>query len=240
MRMRLFCLPYAGGSARIFQDWVAPLRPHGIDVVALELPGRGLRFAEPPEEDLDLLVEDLMGTVMQRIELPVAIFGHSLGGLLGYELARRLEREIEPPVRLVVSGIRAPDSEPDGPPASELPPAEFERHLRGLGGTPQELLDNDELMTLMIPVLRADFHVADTYRWRPGPPLGCPITAFGSPDDPEVSMTQLHGWARHTGIGFAARLFPGDHFFLHTARDAVLGQLAGELSGQDDMERTRT
>jgi medium-chain acyl-[acyl-carrier-protein] hydrolase len=228
-KLRLFCLPYAGGSAHIFADWADAL-PAPVTVHRLELPGRGLRFVDPPEESVDALVDDLSLTILQHLDLPFALFGHSLGGIVAFELARRLQRDIEPPVHLFVSAVRAPDSPPDEAPASSLSDAEFHQHIRGLNGTPQDLLDNEELMQLMLPVLRADFTAADSYRYRPGPPLRCPITAFGSRTDPEVSVAQLRGWRRHTSGRFTVRVMPGDHFFLHSARGELLTLLADALS----------
>lgn len=232
-RLRLFCLPYAGGSARVFDGWSSEL-PSWVDVYPIDLPGRGLRFDEPPLTRLEPLVDDLLGLVLRNLDLPYAMFGHSLGGLLGYELCRRLAADYDTPLHLFVSGIRAPDSPADPTPASTLPDELLREHIGALGGTPPELLHNAELMRVMLPVLRADFTVADTYRHQPGPRLSCPVTAFGSPADPEVSVGQLRGWARTTTDRFTVRVLPGDHFFLHTARAQLLRLVAEALGDVRD------
>lgn len=238
-RLRLFCLPYAGGSARVFDGWSAAL-PSAVDLHPLELPGRGMRFDEPPQHRLEPLVDDLLGLVLRRLDLPYAMFGHSLGGLLGYELCRRLEADYDTPLHLFVSGIRAPDSLAGAAPASALPDDQLRAHVGSLNGTPRELLDNAELMELMLPVLRADFTVADTYVHRPGPRLTCPVTAFGSPGDPEVALGQMRGWARATSGRFTMRVLPGDHFFLHTARPELLRLVAAALAAGADEHRPNT
>lgn len=223
---RLFCLPYAAGSVAVFHDWQLP----GTEIVALEPPGRGRRFGEPLLERVEPLVDDLLPEVADRIDGPFALFGHSLGGLVAFEIAHRLQADGVKPLVLFASGIRAPHLGPLTPPASLLGDEDFRRRLRELNGTPQELLDNDELMDLMVPVLRADFSVADNYVCRPRPPLNCPVVAFGSLRDPEVDLPALRGWEEHTSARFTAHVLPGDHFFLHSHRDQLLEHVAGHLS----------
>ncbi|OLE25440.1 MAG: hypothetical protein AUG44_16100 [Actinobacteria bacterium 13_1_20CM_3_71_11] len=229
----LFCFPYAGGSARLFHGWEDRL-PDSVRVVALELPGRGLRFSEPPMVHLDPLLDDLLGSShLSRLDGPFALFGYSFGALLAFELARRLERDRGAvPECLMVAAFRAPDSPVRPDAASFLPDDQFRERLAELNGTPRELLDNPDLMDLMLPVIKADFWVADTYVFADGPPLSCPIAAFGSADDPEAPLVDLAGWGRHTSAGFTCRQFPGDHFFIHSARDELLAVVAAELCAQ--------
>lgn len=226
--LRLFCLPYAGGSARVFADWAAAL-PASVEVVPLELPGRGTRFREPPLADLDLVVADVMDRIVGHTGAEFALFGYSYGALLGFEVALRLEQLGIRPHRLFAAAARAPVCPPHEPPASELPDAEFVERLRGMAGTPQALLDNDDLMTLMVPVLRADFTVADRYLHRAGDMLSCPITAFGGTDDTTVPWPSVQRWEQCTVADACVRQIPGNHFFIHSERPSLLSALAHEL-----------
>ncbi|MFR9674845.1 thioesterase II family protein [Streptomyces sp. TR06-5] len=229
--LRLFCLPYAGGSAaRIYHDW-ARLLPEHVELWPLELPGRGSRMVETPCSTVDALVDDLVHTALGAIDGPYALFGHSLGGLLAFELARRLEHaHRRPAAHLLVSAFEAPDlpTEPDRD--HLLPDDEFRLRLHELAGTPKEVIDNDDLMELLIPVLRADFTAVNTYRLgSPWLRLNCPLTVFGGLDDPEAPPHTLRAWQHRSTGPFRLRLLPGDHFFLHTEQslliDAVLDAL---------------
>lgn len=233
--VRLFCLPYAGGSARIFGEWNR-LLPDWIDVVPVELPGRGFRFDEPVRDELDELVDDVRRAVAPKLDRPFAVFGHSLGAMLGFELVRELAREGERPVHFYPSGAGAPHL-PTRNPAPQFSPEAMRAHLAGLGGTPRELTDNDELMDLMMPVLRADFAIADTYRCAAEVTLDCPTTAFCGVDDGEAPPTDVVAWRRHVRAAFAVRFLPGDHFFVNTARAELLAQLTSSLTTESGVIR---
>ncbi|MFP8962482.1 thioesterase II family protein [Streptomyces nanhaiensis] len=241
--VRLFCLPYAGGSAvRVYHDWPAELPGH-IELRPLELPGRGSRMSETPCPSVDGLVDDLVHCVLPAIDGPYALFGHSLGGLLAFELARRLEHAHHRPARhLLVSGYEAPDlpTEPDRD--HLLPDDEFRKRLRELSGTPQEVLDNDDLMELLTPVLRADFTASNTYRLgSPWLRLSCPLTVFGGLDDPEAPPHTLRAWQHRSTGPFRLRLLPGNHFFLHTERTSLIEAVIDALgpAGEADAGRRR-
>ncbi|MBV8993578.1 MAG: thioesterase [Pseudonocardiales bacterium] len=226
---RLFCLPYAGGSARIFDDWDRDL-PDSIEVCALELPGRGLRYNEEPLAKLDLILQDLLNTVLPYADESLAILGYSYGAFLGFELALRLEQDHGVAVRhLFAAAARAAVWEPKFPPGFELSDEEFRARLRAMNGTPSAVLGHEELMDLMIPSLRADFSVADHYSYQPGPLLNCPITAFGGAEDGIVSWESVEAWRACTNGRFAAYRMPGDHFFLRSARTSFLRAVASEL-----------
>lgn len=228
--VRLFCLPYAGGSTRIFKNWDWAL-PDFVELCPIELPGRGARFDETPYTNLEPLVDDVLGTITERLDLPIALFGYSFGSLIAFETARRLTAEFaSTPACLAVAAFRPPSAPPPAEAASLLPDDQFRQRLRDLNGTSNALLDNEELMDLMLPVIKADFFVADTYVYRPGPPLDCPIVAFGSNDDPEVRADEILDWARHTTAGFTFHRMPGDHFFVHTHNALLLRELAAELT----------
>jgi len=226
--VRLFCLPYAGGGASAFQDWPAGL-PGVVEVAAVHLPGREGRFAEPPIDRMGVLVEVLADALPPHLDRPFAFFGHSMGARVGFELARELRRRgARGPVRLFVSGCRAPQLPPD-PPTFDLPDDQLVARLRELGGTPPEVFAQPELVELLLPTVRADLTAVETVRFSPGPPLDCPIRAFGGSHDPEATPEETAAWEAQTRAGFTLQVLPGDHFFLHDQRDALLTTVAADL-----------
>jgi medium-chain acyl-[acyl-carrier-protein] hydrolase len=153
-----------------------------------------------------------------------------MGGLIGFELARLLRREYGlNPVHLFVSGRRAPQIPDSDPPIHALPDFEFLEELRHFNGTPEAVLENTELMQLLLPVLRADFAVIETYVYTPGPALDCSITAFGGLQDCEVRCDRLEAWREQTNASFSLQMLPGDHFFLNSAQPLLLQALSREL-----------
>lgn len=229
-RARLFCFPYAGGGAPVFRDWARALPPD-IEVCAVALPGRGGRMREPPLTRISEVVAHLTDAITPYMDKPSAFFGHSMGALTAFELARALRREVGVgPNRLLVSGCRAPHLPDPDPPQYDLPEPEFIEYLRGLHGTPKEVLEQRELMELMMPLLRADFEAVSTYAYEEGPPLGCPVSAYGGLQDPMVSREQIAEWGEHTTAGFALRMFDGNHFFIHQSAPLLLGTVGRELT----------
>lgn len=228
--LRLFCFPYAGGSALSFRSWPTKLPPT-IEVCPVEFPGRGMRLNEPPFAQLFPLVEVIAQSLLSYLDKPFAFFGHSMGGLTSFEVARLLHRTHAcSPIHLFVSGRRAPQIPSSTPHVHTLPDADFIEELRRLNGTPEEVLANDELMQLLLPTLRADFAVLETYTYQPDSPLNCPITAFGGLQDPDVSCEMLEAWKKQTSAAFSLRLFLGDHFFIDTAQSLLLQSLEQTLS----------
>ncbi|MFE0043492.1 thioesterase II family protein [Streptomyces albireticuli] len=226
---RLFCLPYAGGGAAVYHAW-RDAAPGHIEVCAPELPGRGRRLGESPYSRLRPLVGALADAVADGLDRPFALFGHSMGGLLAFELTRTLrERGLPLPAHLFVSAMAAPGTSRRRPDMHNATDAEFHRELRFLNGTPRELLENDELMALMLPTLRADFSVLETYEHRPEPPLPVPVGVFAGTADPSVPLATLQGWRDQTTAGSRLTLFPGDHFFLHSAMTDVMTAIRGAL-----------
>lgn len=229
-RLRLFCLPYAGGSALIYRSWQETLPP-GVEVCQVQLPGRGLRVREDPLTDHTSLVQALAEGLRTYFDKPFAIFGHSMGAMLGFELSHLLKRERNlEPEHLLVSARRAPQVPSLEPPTHHLPEAEFVTAVSRLNGLPKEVLEHPELMQLMVPLLRADFAVCETYAYTPGPSLSCPITAFGGLQDREVTREQMQPWGEQTTGRFTLRMLPGDHFFINTARPDLLRLVAQTLS----------
>jgi len=228
-RLRLFCFPYAGGAAHIYRDWPAKL-PAEIEVCPAQLPGRGSRRNEPCYTNLLRLAEGAATAILPYLDRPFAFFGHSMGALVSFELARELRRRGAPqPVHLLVSGRSGPQVPRRTPITYNLPEPLFIERLRQLNGTPKEVLEEPEMMQMMIPLLRADFEVSQTYTYEPEPPLDYPITAFGGLEDSHVTAEGLSAWREQTTAAFDARLLPGDHFFLQTAKATVLRMVAEEL-----------
>lgn len=225
--LRLFCFPYSGGTAHIFRP-VVDLLPQGLGVYAFELPGRGRRFNEPLLATLPAMVEEALAGMFTLLGQSESLFfGHSLGGLLAFEVARELRRRRLPlPRHLFVSGIRAPQVPKREENAHTLPQDAFVGKLKEMGGTPQAILENREMLELMLPILRKDFQAYETYTYVPEPPLPCPITAFGGTHDPFVTADDVQQWSMHTNALFTSRMFDGDHFFIHER----FGEIADAIS----------
>jgi medium-chain acyl-[acyl-carrier-protein] hydrolase len=230
-RLRLFCFPYAGAGASIFRTWSDGL-PADVEVCPVQIPGRGTRLMETPFTQLSPLVQALAQALAPLLDKPFAFFGHSLGALVGFELARQLRRQSGvQPVRLFVSADRAPQIPHRDRPIHALPEEEFLQELRRLNGIPGKVLEEAELMQIMLPVLRADFAVYETYVYSTEPPLDCPISTFGGLQDARVSRGDLEAWRDQTSGSFSLRMFPGDHFFLNTTQPLLLQALSQELRG---------
>ena len=231
-RVRLFCFPYAGGGALFFRDWPSEA-PEEIDVLPVQLPGREQRLRDKPYTRMDPLIDALTQALGHHLDLPFAIFGHSMGSVIGYEVAQRLRRDRGlAPLLLAVSARRAPQLPPRQEEDYKLPDPELCDRLRQMNGTPPEVLDHPELMELMLPLIRADFELNDTYIPAAHPPLECPVTAFGGLGDQEVPRQDLESWGDVTNGPFRLRLFPGDHFYLHRGRGALIGALTEDLLRQ--------
>ncbi len=229
-RLRLFCFPYAGGGASAFCAWAGGL-PGGIEVCPVQLPGREHRFQEPPFTCLEPLIEALAGALIPYLDLPFGFFGHSMGGLIAFELARRLRKKKGPcPAHLFVSGRRAPQVPDDDEPFYTLPDPEFVTKLRQLNGTPEEVFRNANLMDFLLPTLKADFAVCETYVHRDEAPLDCPISIFGGLEDADVTRDELAVWRCHTRGRFRLRMLPGNHFFIHSSRSLLLRAVAEDLT----------
>ncbi len=228
-KIRLFCFPYAGGTSLIFRTWGKALGP-SVAVCAAHLPGRERRLNEKPYTSAQSLVEAAAEAIIPHLDLPFAFFGHSMGAVISFELARQLRRlDLPPPAHIFLSGRGAPQLGVQESVTYNLPEKEFAEDLRRLNGTPREVLEHQELMQLMIPLLRADFEVCQTYRYTQEPALDSPITAFGGLYDYEVSGEMVAAWREQTTRSFRLCMMPGDHFFVNSAQERIFGILSQEL-----------
>jgi acyl transferase domain-containing protein/acyl-CoA synthetase (AMP-forming)/AMP-acid ligase II/surfactin synthase thioesterase subunit len=229
-RLRLLCFPYAGGSAATFRRWAAALPPE-VELGMVHLPGRGERGHEAPLRDFEALAAWLERELRPYLDRPFAFYGHSMGALLSFEVARRLKRNhgLEPKL-LLVSGEPAPQlpRPVQSPPVHELDDASLRQELTRYG-MPVELAQNEALMDGLLPLLRADLAVCASHAYVPGAPLECPIAAFGGAQDPLGSRGEMVGWAEQTLAGFSLRMFQGDHFFIRSSQQALLQAMRGEL-----------
>lgn len=227
---RLFCLPHTGAGAAAYRDWAARLHPD-VELVAVRLPGRETRFRERPYARMDDLVPALLDALAPLLDRPHAWFGHSMGALVAYEACRALrDRGAPAPVRLLVSGRRAPHLPERDRPVHDAPVADLVARLVELDGTPREVLDDRAALTSLLPMLRADFAVVETYGRRPAAPLTVPISVLGGNRDPMATEAELRAWERHTTGGCDVRTFDGAHFFLHEDSEPVLAAIAADLS----------
>lgn len=228
--MRLFCFPYAGGGASIYHDWLR-LLPKEIEVCPVQLPGRENRGMEAPISSLSEIVQAVTEEMKPLLNLPFAIFGHSMGALLAYETARLLTKKYsKTPLHLFVSGHSAPHLPHSGKQLHSLSDQELIHELRMLRGTPEAVLQNDELMNLLLPRLRADFQVCETYDFIRSEPLSCPITALGGIEDDGTTEEALAAWKELTRMETEVHLFHGGHFFLHDEQKELVGTIKERLS----------
>ncbi len=227
--LRLFCFPYAGGGASIYRTLGMAL-PASIEVIPVQPPGRENRLGEKPFRRIGDLLDMLEEEIQPLLDRPFAFFGYSLGASVAFELALRLDqRHRKPPRHLMVAARQAPHQSSRRTPIATLPDPEFIAELRDLEGTPAEALDHPELMELLMPLLRADFEIVETYEARQRPAVSCTLTALGGLKDRDVTREDMEGWRGYGQEPFKLRMFPGGHFFINEDRDAVVAAILQEL-----------
>lgn len=230
--LRAFCFPFAAGSAAAYNDWSRWLPPY-VSVVPLDYPGHGRRFGQRPLAAIDEITSVFAREIMGKLEGPFAFFGHSMGALVAFELARELRRRHAPlPRKIYVAASRPPISfrtPNSGPHLSALSDEELRDRLGRLGGTPIELLENDELMDLMLPIVRSDLTACEDYVYRPETPLPCPITALGGASDHTFDQSELTLWREMTSAEFEVVRIPGGHFFLSTHSAQLMKWLCADM-----------
>jgi surfactin synthase thioesterase subunit len=218
--VRLFCFPFAGGTASVLQRWVQAGFAD-VDVLVAQYPGHETRFREPLLRNVPALVETLGPLLLPLLDRPFAFFGYSLGSYVSLELTHWLQRKGAPaPVGLMLAAGSPPHlKQPNG--VWALPEAAFLAELQRYGGTSPQVLAERELMNLLIPVLRADFEMADTYRRASEPRLALPLSVWGGQEDTNPSPQALEGWRDHTTAPVALEVLPGGHFFLQTSGERL-------------------
>jgi medium-chain acyl-[acyl-carrier-protein] hydrolase len=223
--VRLFAFPYAGGSAGSFRPWAKQFGPR-IELSVLQLPGREDRFDEPMLTDMARVVAHASPWIARNTDKPFVLFGHSVGALMAYEVARHLiSAGVASPLHVIVGGKRAPHVPIDRKPMHELSDPELIDRLHHFGGTPKAVLETPELLELFLPRLRADFQINETYRCVEGAGLPVPITVMGGVDDPETTPQTLQAWKQHAQADFQLRMYPGGHFFVHQVEHKVLADM---------------
>jgi medium-chain acyl-[acyl-carrier-protein] hydrolase len=228
--LRLFCFPYAGMGASAYRPWAAEL-PADVELCAVQPPGRETRMREPAFADLSQLAAAIGEHILPLLDRPFVFFGHSMGALTAFEVARRLARSGgATPAYLIASAHQAPRLPRRESPLHELPDAAFVAEIqRRYGGIPDEVLAHRELLELLLPGLRADMTAIERYEYQPGEPLGCPILAIGGTFDARVSVADLEAWRDETTAEFSTRRLHGGHFFIQNARAQVIDILATAL-----------
>lgn len=223
--LRLFCFAHAGGSASVFKAWQSLLPSH-IHVCPIQLPGRENRHQEHLVYQLTPLIEDLSTAIVPLLDRPFLILGHSVGALIGFELVRKLHKlGMSLPIHFIASSFRAPQLPDRGPILHNLSEEELISELRCLRGTPEILLSDKTLLAMFLPILRADFSLAETYTYQSETPLACPISVFGGLADQRVSTEELLAWKSQTYQRFSSHFLPGDHFYLFKEKKLFLKSL---------------
>lgn len=210
--VRLVCFPHAGGSAAFYAMLAHALNPT-VDTFAVQSPGRLERWHEPFPESIAQVAETVAAEIAASLDRPTALFGHSMGSVVAFEVARRLEAAQCPPTWLFISGRAAPSTQPREF-THLLDDPSLLAEMQKLGGTDRRLLDDHELMQLLLPVIRADYRILAGYRFASGPLLSCPVTALNGQADPRVTPQTASAWAEHTTGPFRSLRLRGGHFYL--------------------------
>ncbi|MGW7413534.1 thioesterase II family protein [Streptomyces sp. NPDC054863] len=225
---RLICFPHAGGAASSFVPMSRALAP-GIEVLAVQYPGRQERFGETPLDTIDQLADGAAQALRPHSDRPYVLFGHSMGALVAYETARRLEqRSASGPQRLFLSGYGTPRAEPHAHGTLDKD-SELIEEIRALGGTSAVVLEDPDLMALVLPSVRADYKALRSYSWPPGPRLACPISVLVGDSDPVVTPEGVAAWGEYSASTTDVRVLPGGHFFLDDRIEEVADLITAKL-----------
>jgi medium-chain acyl-[acyl-carrier-protein] hydrolase len=231
-RARLFCFPHAGGGASQFLPWRAAL-PSFVDLCPVQLPGRETRIGDFPYTNMSPLIAEIRDGLQSYLDLPYVLFGHSVGALVAFEVARQLERDNGiSPASLIVAACRAPHLSDSLPRISNRQQdSQFLKEVQDrYQAIPSEIINSPDALAFLMPLLRADFTLFESYDYLDAAPLTCPLECFAGRDDDTVSVHELDAWRRQTTRGFDLQWFPGDHFFIHSQRGPVLDSIAKSIS----------
>jgi pyochelin biosynthesis protein PchC len=228
---RLVCFPHAGGSATSYFPISAALSPP-VEALSVQYPGRQDRRRDACFASIAEVADQLYDVIRFGVQAPLALFGHSMGAIAAFEVARRLEHEAGiVPAALFVSGRRAPSVHRDEN-VHLRDDAGLVAELRALDGIDPRILADDEILQMVLPVIRSDYRAIETYRYRPGPPLTCPVTALVGREDPRAPLDEVNPWEDHTTGRFELRTFPGGHFYLEEHHRQVAGVVLRQLTGK--------
>lgn len=222
-RLKLFCFPYAGSSGIVTYKHFADNLIDDIEICPIELPGRGFRLIEPLLDNIHEIVNQLHPEILPHLNKQFAFFGHSMGALISFELAKKLSKENgKVPGILYVSAHRAPNISERQIIFHTLAYDDLLIQLKKNNGMMDEVLNNKELLELVLPIIKNDYKVCETYKLETDTKLDCPITAFGGKQDSDVNEEHLKGWANFTNLAFNLKIFDGDHFFIIKERKSFL------------------
>lgn len=231
-KKRLFAFHHGGGSAVFVKTWHQHLSEE-VEVVGVQLPGRQERLREKPVTQVEALIQPLAQALQPYTDLPFYFFGHSLGAMISFELTRYLcDFTAVQPQTLIVSGRHAPQVRSTFPKIHRLDDQAFLEGVKHYDGLPAEVLAHEELIQLILPALRADFTLSETYFYQPAPPLPHPIAAIGGTDDRSVPTTNLEAWQKQTRAGFSMQLIDGGHFYFEEQPAAFFTALQNVLDGK--------
>lgn len=228
--MRLFCFPFGGGGASVFHGWIEAVGP-GIEIRALQLPGRETRYSEPRVKDLEYLVEETAQAIHEYRDKPFAIFGYSFGALLAFEVSRELRRQgMAMPVHLLIAACQAPQIPDAYPPISMLGDREFVQQVEDLYEPQGEAWNHLELRNFLLPILRDDISACESYIYREEAPLSCPIDVFAGEQDRSISVGSTRHWAEQSTSTINHHVFPGGHFFIDNSADEIIALVSSALN----------
>ena len=230
-KLQLYCFPYAGGGASAFNAWGKTFADQ-VEICAIQMPGREERLNEKLVKDMPQLVDTLAQEISAVSKKPFAFFGHSMGAIVAYETARRLQTmKVDQPAHLFVSARAAPHLQQDSDPLRFLDDETFiERLQQTYGAVPEAIQKSAELRDIFLPILRADVELLETYQEFSSDPLDCPITALGGVNDPAITKPMLAGWATRTNLAFRQHEFQGEHFYIEAEREAVIATILDDLA----------
>ncbi len=231
-KITLFCLPFAGGGASVYNRWEKYLEELAT-VCPVQLPGREERIMDKPYDYMLDLLDELEDTIQRYLKGPYALWGHSMGGKIAYELEKRMEKRGKTATCFMISGSRVP-SLPEPNPIYHLPDEEFKKALERFEGTPKEILKNQEVLDFFLPMLRADFTMDETYYDKEFTALRSPIEAFGGRKDREADEKAMKEWKKYTKRSFRCHMFEGGHFYIREHEEAVLSEVRKCLHGVSD------
>lgn len=221
-KLNIFFFPHAGGGTLTFRTWQKYL-PSSVGCYFTQLPGREQRIGELPFHRLKPLIQELGKAILPYLDTPFVFFGHSMGALISFELARELRRNNLPlPLHLFVAACAAPQIQDWHPQIHTLSDSDFLKEISTYAGLPNEILSDREAMQTILPASRADFTLCETYHYLPEAALACPISAFGGIVDSYVAFEDIAAWRVQTSASFIMRMFPGNHFFLHEAKEQIV------------------